>query len=409
MINELELIENIDILFESKLILYGAGQVGKKTYIQLREAGIEVSYFCDSESSKWGMVHDGIEVIPPEKLRELDSQGDIVIIIASRASIAIQIMDTIEKLDLRTSNILTLFGLEILFVQNANSLRINSRYRDFLFASEKWKKELAILREKDLQIVRHTEYPLETNDILIYSSHKVGSMSVLDSLIDIGLTHTKIHYLVDHPFVSGLKEIYKTSLGKIKKLDKIKIITLVREPLAREYSLFFQYLGTNSAYFYMSNGDSLIESCVKSMQSSVFGSIEIRPSYGLQFDWFDHELKAAFDIDIFQYPFDKDLGYSIIKDGNVEILVMKLEKLNTLESIIADFVGAPHFKLINSNEGSNKIYKHLYKNVREVIKIPREVIDLYYKDNSRMSHFYTEEEKVGFLKKWENNIAELLG
>ena len=69
---------------------------------------------------------------------------------------------------------------------------------------------------------------------------------------------------------------------------------------------------------------------------------------------------------------------------------MKLEKLNSLESVIGEFVDAPNFRLLNANEGSSKIYKYLYKNVREVIKIPRKIADLYYKGNPRMGHFYTE-------------------
>ena len=48
----------------------------------------------------------------------------------------------------------------------------------------------------------------------------------------------------------------------------------------------------------------------------------------------------------------------------------------------------------------------MYKNVRDVIKIPRDIVDFYYKDNPRMDHFYTEEEKTEFLKKWESNIID---
>ena len=113
-----------------------------------------------------------------------------------------------------------------------------------------------------------------------------------------------------------------------------------------------------------------------------------------------------FGIDVFEYPFDKEKGYSIIKKDNIEVLLMKLEKLNGLEQIIGRFAGAPHFKLINANIGEKKQYAYLYKDVKDTMKIPREVFDFYYKGNPRMDHFYSEEEKAAFLKKWEKNIVD---
>ncbi|MDR2569456.1 MAG: hypothetical protein LBD23_04035, partial [Oscillospiraceae bacterium] len=71
----------------------------------------------------------------------------------------------------------------------------------------------------------------------------------------------------------------------------------------------------------------------------------------------------------------------------------------------AEFVGAPNFKYKNeTNIGDNKPYKYLYQNVKDVLKFPKELVSLYYDNNSRMDHFYTEEEKTAFLKKWEKNL-----
>jgi glutamate mutase epsilon subunit len=122
------------------------------------------------------------------------------------------------------------------------------------------------------------------------------------------------------------------------------------------------------------------------------------------FEWFDVELKAVFGIDVYDYPFDREKGYSIIEQDNVEVLVIKLEKINSLEQVIGDFVEVSDFKLINSNVSDKKPYKYLYKNMREEIRIPREVVDRYYKNSPRMKHFYTEEEINMFYKKWEKNI-----
>ena len=88
------------------------------------------------------------------------------------------------------------------------------------------------------------------------------------------------------------------------------------------------------------------------------------------------------------------------------LAAMKLENINSLVNVIGEFIDKPQFKLMNTNVGEGKYYKHLYKNVKDAIKIPREIFDMYYKDNPKMDHFYSDAEKTYFLKKWEKNITD---
>ncbi|MDR2569459.1 MAG: hypothetical protein LBD23_04050, partial [Oscillospiraceae bacterium] len=67
MINELKLIDNIDILFKNKLVLYGVGQECETTLRLLKFAGISALCFCDEDC---------------EKLKEIDKNEDVVIIVA---------------------------------------------------------------------------------------------------------------------------------------------------------------------------------------------------------------------------------------------------------------------------------------------------------------------------------------
>ncbi len=124
-----------------------------------------------------------------------------------------------------------------------------------------------------------------------------------------------------------------------------------------------------------------------------------------QLIWFDTEMKAILGIDVFEHPFDKEGGYSIIKQDNIELLLLKVERLSKLEPVIGEFVGAPHFRLLRANEADDTPLKYLYKNVKDNIKIPEETLtELYKKSNTFMDHFYTEEEKDGFYKKWSRDI-----
>ena len=47
------------------LVLFGAGNLGRRTLCKLREQGIEPLAFLDNNSARWGTSIDGVEVISP--------------------------------------------------------------------------------------------------------------------------------------------------------------------------------------------------------------------------------------------------------------------------------------------------------------------------------------------------------
>jgi hypothetical protein len=402
MINELKLIDNFDILFNNKIILYGAGQKGIEILKQLKGTGVHISYFCDSDSEKHGNIISGVEVISPQKLRKIDKNETIVIIITSvRLDFIEQIINMIKRMYFNTGYVFTAFGFEIAILKNINNPRINDDFRNNFILSNALKKAISIYSTKNSDAQACLSCIGNNKSVLVYQSSKVGSSSVTESLFKVGIPNLHIHYVNGHfgDYVDEIGDFIKI----YKKNKPVKIITLVREPLSRDFSSFTFLLYAKRIITCPSYNDSFIDNCVLWMNEIAL-NFPWGCKYGFQFDWFDNEFKAVFGIDIFEHPFDKEKGYSIVKQDNVEVLVMKLEKLNSLESIIGKFVGVPHFKLINANEGNNMLYKYLYQNIKDTIKLPRKLVDLYYKGNPRMDHFYTEEEKETFLKKWKKNI-----
>jgi hypothetical protein len=119
----------------------------------------------------------------------------------------------------------------------------------------------------------------------------------------------------------------------------------------------------------------------------------------MPFKWFDEEFKIATKIDIFDYPFDKDSGYTIIKKGKIEVLLMTLEKLNDNEQTIRDFVGDQSFSLNHKNDGSKKWYSDLYDSFKKRHYLNEEELKFYY-DNDVVRHFYTGEQIEKFKSKW---------
>ena len=62
-----------------KLILFGAGTLGKLTHIALAEKDIKVNYFCDSDKRKQGKKIENTKIISPEDLDEFDKNSKIFI------------------------------------------------------------------------------------------------------------------------------------------------------------------------------------------------------------------------------------------------------------------------------------------------------------------------------------------
>lgn len=120
-------------------------------------------------------------------------------------------------------------------------------------------------------------------------------------------------------------------------------------------------------------------------------------------DWFEDHIEKTFDINIFEYPFDKEKGYSIIKKNNISIFIYRLDKLSQLEREIGEFVGDTSFTLVKTNVASDKEYSFAYNEYLKNVKIKKEFFNtLTY--SKGMTHFYTDEECRQYKNKWNNKL-----
>lgn len=172
---------------------------------------------------------------------------------------------------------------------------------------------------------------------------------------------------------------------------RLKVITLVREPVANNISMFFQvlgqYLGPDvepSEY----DIDELINVFIEKYMHS-------RP-----LTWLDAEVKTHFGIDIFQHPFPIETGYSAIYQGNVSLLVLRCDLDDrTKAQVIADFIGIDEFEIVRSNVASEKSYAGPYARFKQRIKIPPALLEQMY--NSKFArHFYSREERDLLRARW---------
>ena len=172
---------------------------------------------------------------------------------------------------------------------------------------------------------------------------------------------------------------------------RLKVITLVREPVANNISMFFQVLGQ-----YLGpdvepsacDADKLIDVFIEKYMHS-------RP-----LTWLDAEVKTHFGIDIFQHPFPVEKGYTTISRANVSLLVLRCELDDlTKARAIKDFIGLDEFEIVRSNVASEKNYAGAYSRFMQRINIPPALLEQMY-DSKFARHFYSREELDLFRERW---------
>ena len=71
--------------FEKSLVLFGAGNLGRKTLSGLRKIGIEPKAFCDNNSAIWNSFVDGLKVLSPSEAAQVYREKATFVITIWRA------------------------------------------------------------------------------------------------------------------------------------------------------------------------------------------------------------------------------------------------------------------------------------------------------------------------------------
>ena len=176
-------------------------------------------------------------------------------------------------------------------------------------------------------------------------------------------------------------------VNKLKSYDGlINIITIIREPIGRAISSLFQ----NSELY----RNSIENKNFEINESQAYTKIQtILEREGCQYleNWFEKELKSPFGIDVFAQEFNNEKQFQIIRNGQVNLLLLKMETMNEVFDIaMKEFTNTEsQFNLDYSNVGSNKLYNKEYKSVKEKLKISNSAISNIVNSNY-FKHFYSE-------------------
>ncbi len=349
----------------------------------------------------------GHKILSFQELKEIYQKEHVSIIVTMGDPDDIeQVLRGLEGYGMLEVKCYTYFALKFTIEFHINDPRINDSYRKNFFNARtafwdySWNSRV--------NRVRQVVYSSMLYDaVLIWQVGKVGSLSLEKSLRKRNIRCIHTHRLSSDGWMGPRRNMpskIQSDVGDHIKLDllnnlkQVKIISMIRDPIGRSISNYFEFCNMDG-YFFGANKDDGDFDIYKEINGFLRTETQI-DEYGYMFEWFDHEIKEICDIDVYEYDFDRERGYQIIYKDNIELLLIKTEKLNDCQDIIGQFVGVEDFKLVKDNVGNKKISKFAYDEVLRTIEIPEDVIDFYYKGNKAMDHFYTESEKEKFMMKW---------
>jgi hypothetical protein len=244
----------------------------------------------------------------------------------------------------------------------------------------------------------------DKENILIYQMGKVGSTSLEQAMPGSIHLHTLYFGWPTHRPPSRRRNTLSKKIKggiydamrrlAIKSRDEIKIITLVRDPYARNVSDFFQGF-IYWMFGYVFNSAARIDTRANSDETLVYNAFDKVYDHDYALTWFDKEFKRMTGIDVYRHDFNKRDGWAIIKKGKYNILLIKLEKIKEVWNIIEDFAGIK-MEYTNSNVASAKWYKNIYDNFTNNYKPTQQYLEKLY--NSKLvKHFYTDDEVKFFI------------
>lgn len=413
---DLEICKDIDLLKQAgTIILYGAGVRGKDVLSRLRDAEINVHCFCDMDMAKWGKLAEGVEIISPFELNSVESNARLPVYIIACILQNDELMSLLAHIGLKETRVVTYWGIKTALGINAERIYEGKSRRLTFCRIEKEQIRRRIFDHR-LHII-HYFMTAARNAVWVLQPGKTASTSLEARLEKCRLPFIKMHSLeyTNHILGEDYREAWEEWVRE-RKSEPLKVIVAIREPLARDYSAFWQVFTEGNEKMmlipvlhkdfqeaYNSYTDLLLKG--SAYRNDVLG--ELSPiTWNDEFEWLDEHVKNPLGIDVFAYPFDRERGYTIIKKDNIELLLFKVEKLESLLDEIGAFVGVGKLPTINANTADKKWYGPAYSQFKREVKLPQEYVKHYYHDNPKMDYFYTAEEKAAFLDKWSRNIDD---
>ncbi len=164
--------------------------------------------------------------------------------------------------------------------------------------------------------------------------------------------------------------------------SRVSIVTMVRDPIARNFSSYFEHL---DAIWQTTDAHDGVP------MSALIEGFHSRYPHDEPLTWFDDEMLPVTGIDVYEYPFPES-GHLTVRRDNLELLILKSELADQVKSqVLSQFTGAPVPSVSSRNRTSEKEKGAVYRQFAREIQLDRAYVERML--GSRYArHFYTARE-----------------
>jgi len=250
--------------------------------------------------------------------------------------------------------------------------------------------------------------------LFVYQMGKVGSSTVYHAVraalpgVPVYHVHFLSAQLAEHRATherSGMRPVpYHIYLGEALRGQllrhagrAVRIISLVRDPIAFELSNLFQ----NPRLVAGGANPAGVPADRDGLRRTLERRLAAGGGHGYVDGWFDREMKTVFGIDVYAEPFDSAAGWQHYRHGRAELLLIRLEDLDRQgPAAIADFLElSGPLALATANDRSRQANGGTYAELGRAPGLDPAVVEGVYAGRYAR-HFYAPAERQAFAARW---------
>jgi hypothetical protein len=250
----------------------------------------------------------------------------------------------------------------------------------------------------------------ELNDpVLVYQMGKVGSRAVFEALAARPVRPPALYHFHELCGLDALEQaLVKLGDAPARALQFVreaqalrerfvacdplhwKVITLVRDPVARNVSSFFYDITRYVPDFYerVPSSAELLEAFLTLLD------------HDTPLVWFEQQAEPLLALDIYAASFPREPGYALLRNERIAWLTLRAEDLAThIAPAMHALLGIRDFACAKTNAADGKPYAAAYQRFLSEVQLPAEYLDRVY--GSRLArHFYDAGERERMRRRW---------
>lgn len=247
--------------------------------------------------------------------------------------------------------------------------------------------------------------------VVVYQMAKVGSTSIVDALLRSRLPVFQVHRMSPshmervraarvslgwrvHPpnFSDRLgSELYRRV---IQSRRPARIITLVRDPIARNLSSYFEHLDDIWQTERAHERISLDELCKGFLA---------RYTHHEPLTWFDDELFPVTGVNVFGTAFPES-GQIVIRGEHYDVLVLRSDLADHRKTVaVSSFLGLDIGPVASANRTESKAKGKIYKMFRSRLRLPRSYVEELL-ESGYARHFFSDAERTAMRFRYGGDV-----